>query len=345
MAAVQQAASVPFRLLLQPDSAAVRCLDMNRAAILAVLVAVLATSGVCYVTFGRAPDARIDGSTEASFKSSLDGVNMSLPAAQRERFEVAMAAHARTALLPEGDGNNPLAGIMALSADKDAPSRRLRGRLDGLTAEQVISTAPISAGVAGSPFDAGRMNARRNVNESAAIATLRNISSAQAEIHASGVIDRNGNGAGEYGWFGEMAGVSDIKLPDGRMVRASPPVISTAFGNVKDGRVTRSGYHFQLFLPGSACQPVADGLPDAGQAEVLWCCYAWPTEHENSGGRAFFINQAGDVLAARNTTARYSGIDSPPQPMAAFLAGQKDIGGMVAANSTGNDGEIWLVVH
>lgn len=94
---------------------------MNRAAIPAVLVAVLATAGVCYVTFDRAPDARIDGSTEAAFKSSLDTVNMALPAEQRNKFEVAMAAHARAALLPEGDGSNPLAGIMALSADKDAP--------------------------------------------------------------------------------------------------------------------------------------------------------------------------------------------------------------------------------
>jgi hypothetical protein len=209
---------------------------MNRAAIPAVLVAVLATAGVCYVTFDRAPDARIDGSTEAAFKSSLDTVNMALPAEQRNKFEVAMAAHARAALLPEGDGSNPLAGIMALSADKDAPSRRLRGRLNGLNAVQVISTAPSSAGAAGLQFDGDLIKARRNANESAAIATLKNISSAQAQIQASGVIDRNSNGAGEYGWFGEMAGVSDIQLPDGKIVHVSPPVISTAFGNVKDGR-------------------------------------------------------------------------------------------------------------
>lgn len=317
---------------------------MNRTAILAVLVAVLATAGVSYVIFGRAPAARIDGSSEAAFKASLDTMSMALPADQLATFEAAMAAHARTALLPEGGDNNPLAGILALSADKDAPSRRLRGRLNGLTAEQVVSTAPSRAAAPELPFDGDLTKARHKANESAAIATLKNIVSAQAQVQASGIIDRNGNGIGEYGWFAELAGVSEIKLPDGKTARVAPPVLSSKFSTIEQGRLTRSGYHFQLFLPGSSSQPIADGLPDAGQAEVLWCCYAWPTVHGSSGERAFFVNQAGDVLATRNTTAKYSGTNNPPQPMSAFLAGQRHIGGTVAVNSTGNDGETWVVV-
>ena len=48
--------------------------------------------------------------------------------------------------------------------------------------------------------------ARLNANESAAIATLKNISSGQAQCQASGAIDANGNGQGEYGFFGELSG-------------------------------------------------------------------------------------------------------------------------------------------
>ena len=39
------------------------------------------------------------------------------------------------------------------------------------------------------------LSARLNANESAAIATLKNISSSQAQAQASGVIDSNNNGA------------------------------------------------------------------------------------------------------------------------------------------------------
>jgi prepilin-type N-terminal cleavage/methylation domain-containing protein len=50
------------------------------------------------------------------------------------------------------------------------------------------------------------LSARLNANESAAIATLKNISSAQAQCQASSVVDVNNNGAGEYGFFGELSG-------------------------------------------------------------------------------------------------------------------------------------------
>ena len=52
------------------------------------------------------------------------------------------------------------------------------------------------------------LSARLNANESAAIATLKNISSAQSQCQASAVIDANGNGAGEYGFFGELLATS-----------------------------------------------------------------------------------------------------------------------------------------
>ena len=199
------------------------------------------------------------------------------------------------------------------------------------------------------------LSARLNANESAAIATLKNISSAQAQCQASGVIDANGNGAGEYGFFAELSGAVDVR---GAAVgtKVSPPVLSGAFGNLAtvgaDGAVIRSGYYFQMWLPDNADDGVAEdpagGVkvatpPDAAKSEVLWCCYAWPASFGNSGKRAFFVNQSGDVLACRNVTVRFNGTTSVPNFNAAFV-GLK-MNSTPAANATGTCGERFTVVN
>jgi len=99
------------------------------------------------------------------------------------------------------------------------------------------------------------LSARLNANESAAIATLKNISSAQSQCQASGVIDTNSNGSGEYGFFGELSGKTVVR---GGTQTISPPVLSTAFGNIAASRVTRSGYIFQMFLPDNAGAGIAE---------------------------------------------------------------------------------------
>jgi prepilin-type N-terminal cleavage/methylation domain-containing protein len=195
--------------------------------------------------------------------------------------------------------------------------------------------------------------ARLNANESAAIATLKNISSAQAQCQASGAIDVNNNGAGEYGYFGELSGAVLIR---GATQKIQPPVLSTAFGNVQNSIVTRSGYHFQMYLPtiGSVGNPEdpTGGLATANavdptKCEVLWACYAWPSANGQSGKRVFFINQAGDVLSSKNTlTPAYNGLTTMPTPHAAFLTGTSGLmDAPVAANTLGMDGQMWTVVN
>jgi prepilin-type N-terminal cleavage/methylation domain-containing protein len=197
--------------------------------------------------------------------------------------------------------------------------------------------------------------ARLNANESAAVATLKNISSAQAQCQASGVIDVNGNGGGEYGFFGELSGATLVR--NSATTRISPPVLSTAFGNVGvpiASTVQRSGYVFQMYLPDNTGAGVSEdatgGDPDNGQgvdpgmAEVLWCCYAWPASRGNSGNSAYFINQAGDVLTCRNDTAGYNGSTTMPLPTHAFsTATSGTLGSAVAANTLGINGERWTV--
>jgi prepilin-type N-terminal cleavage/methylation domain-containing protein len=199
------------------------------------------------------------------------------------------------------------------------------------------------------------LSARLNANESAAIATLKNISSAQAQCQASGVIDVNNNGAGEYGFFGELSGAIATR---GATSKIQPPVLSNAFGNIANSQVVRSGYIFQMYLPNATGNGVPEtatgGDPtnaagvDASKAEVLWACYAWPSAYGNSGKRTFFVNQSGDVLSSKNTqaTGSYSGTTTMPAFSAAFTNGSSGtLDCKVAANTTALDGEIWVVVN
>jgi prepilin-type N-terminal cleavage/methylation domain-containing protein len=200
------------------------------------------------------------------------------------------------------------------------------------------------------------LSARLNANESAAIATLKNISSAQAQAQASGVVDANNNGAGEYGFFAELSGGVPVRNDEAGGIgteRVSPPVLSGAFANVVGARVMRSGYLFQMFLPSAAMAATAENATggasgisiSATLSEVLWCAYAWPSSFGNSGKRTFFVNQAGDVLSCRNNTQRYSGTANPALGNAAFLTGTAGLmGNTVAANNTGIDLERWIVV-
>ena len=212
------------------------------------------------------------------------------------------------------------------------------------------------------------LSARLNANESAAVATLKNISSAQSQCQASGVIDTNANGQGEYGYFGELSGRFGIRNTGSAVTVAaaanntiSPPVLSAAFGTIANGAVSRSGYFFRMFLPdvnGAGVAEIDDGLAsgtgvDASQSEVLWCCYAWPTLKGNSGNRTFFVNQSGDVLATQATsataTSQYGVAGAAPGYDAAFVATGSMSGPTAPANTTtaglGVDGNTWVVVQ
>jgi hypothetical protein len=260
---------------------------------------------------------------------------------------VAGAEHAIDALLPAASARTLLEGDAMLHG---VPARGLgfavtfetttlmlpasAVRIDGATARLTVPTSLLAS-------------ARKNANESAAIATLKNISSAQSQCQASGAIDANQNGAGEYGTFAELTG----KVAK-RGAAISPPVLSTAFARVENGVATRSGYHFRIWLPNKAAVALPeeatggpDGAIDAAQAETLWCCYAWPVEAGKSGQRAFFVDQSGDVLACDNADARYTGTAKMPAASAARAAGSAGaMSAPIAANAAGHDGQTWRVV-
>ena len=212
------------------------------------------------------------------------------------------------------------------------------------------------------------MAARLSANESAAIATLRSISSAQAQVQSSGAIDTDSDGGGEYGYFAELAGTVPMRIDGGGGVAAAglagtdelqPAVLSSAFGAVDaNGLVTRSGYIFQMWLPGAGVPAVgipeqagggAGVMPDGNNAEVLWSCYAWPISVQQTGNRAFFINQEGDLVQTANRAAApYSGVVAGPAFDAVYSAAQP--GDMAApmglgVNAPTVDGLAWVPVQ
>src|SRR5262245_28562769 len=191
--------------------------------------------------------------------------------------------------------------------------------------------------------------ARLSTNETSAIATLRNVISAQAQFQQSAKCDLNTDGTGEYGGFVELSGGGA-----GRMAAVlAPPVLSGAFRVLNaGGAVSRSGYFFRLFLPGAAGAGV--GEPQAGfaaasgldnnLAATTWCCYAWPVNYGQSGNRSFFTNQGGDVTTTEKST--YSG-GTGPACDAAFQAASTagTITGAVAIGVVGKDGNTWKQVN
>src|SRR5262245_32296096 len=172
------------------------------------------------------------------------------------------------------------------------------------------------------------LSARVSANENAAIATLRSIASAEAQLQSSCAIDTDADGSGEFGFFGEMAGTAPLRFYDGAasapgvdVAVLHPAILPTPFrALVHDSSdecvVARAGYYFKIYLPGATGAGIVPGvaedgppgvggctgaaLPDSSNCEIMWCCYAWPIEPRSTGNRCFFVNQEGDLLQTLN---------------------------------------------
>ena len=199
-------------------------------------------------------------------------------------------------------------------------------------------------------------SARISANENGAIATLRSIASAQAQLQSSCAIDTDADGGGEYGFFGELSGVAWMRQydpaadapGDGADITdlLDPPILPTAFGDIVadnngEGIVERAGYFFKMYLPdpivgangevlgiaedsaiGGSGFPggttVGGPYPSSDNTEIYWACYAWPVDVEKTGNRVFFIDHEGDLLQYDNRDQAYEGIATPPLYNAAF---------------------------
>ncbi len=234
----------------------------------------------------------------------------------------------------------------ALPPDPNTPGlpgrpakHRRRARLVTLAA--LLVTAGVTAAIALPSY----FRARINRNEAAIGATLKNISSAQAQLQACGAQDADGDGEGEHGFLGELAGVTPLRGSNARLV---PPVLHSRFGAVRDGRVEIGGYVLEMYLPSQdggwvteASRGAGGYEVDADAAELRWLCYAWPIERGWTGNRAFLMNQDGNILGTNMSAEIYSGRIAPK----AGVAGHRLIDGQcrTAVNAEDRCGNTWVV--
>ena len=210
--------------------------------------------------------------------------------------------------------------------------------------------------------------AKLSANETAALATLRNLASCQAQVQTSGKIDCDSDGIGEYGTFLEMTGTVDVrKFFDGTAsptisnftvqgTPVNPAILSPALANVDaNGFVTKSGYAFMIFLPdagdpamwtnetGPAATVAVTADIGVDLSETTWCAYGQPVAHGNSGNRRFFVSQSGDVMQSANDTSKYQGVTTPISGDSAY----RGVGmtSQVAIGTAGNDLDVWKVTN
>ncbi len=205
--------------------------------------------------------------------------------------------------------------------------------------------------------------ARLSADESTAIGTLRTIATAEAQTLASCTIDSNTDGAGEYAYLAEMAGLKPARISVGGLPAAGavgidelrPSSLISGMGNVTGSCVQRSGYYFQIWLPGATVGTAVPGIaedpsggksaapfPDPASCSGLWCAYAWPVKSGRSGNSVYFMNHTGQMLQMLNRGAlKYSGMAGGPTFDAAFSVANDMSSALPLNGLSANDGNTW----
>jgi prepilin-type N-terminal cleavage/methylation domain-containing protein len=202
------------------------------------------------------------------------------------------------------------------------------------------------------------LSARLNANETSAISTLRSVSSSQAQFQASAKADVDTDGTGEFGLFREMSGALGVRTTANASAVGNvlnPPVLSGAFRTFNaNSEVSRSGYLFHMFLPGTGGVGVAETATgnlaaalDSDLAETSWCTYSCPASYSTSGNRTFFVNQTGDIIGCDNLNYSGTGDFTAANAGAAFRTGGAltNITGLVAVGTAGRDGQLWKQIN
>jgi len=207
------------------------------------------------------------------------------------------------------------------------------------------------------------LSSRIGANESSAIATLRQMQSAQTVVQTMRTIDQDLDGVGEYAWLAEMTGfvqVRDATGPHGGPL-LNPPSAARSIGVVNAaGVVSKAGYILRMSMSDAAGAGLNEapngGSPtgeDADNCEKFWLAYAWPAGYTTSGKRTFVVNQTGDILQTQNAgtgaTPSYDAMSSVPAPDAAVESGSA---GQAIGDFSVNgfplpavDGNVWMVVN
>ncbi len=212
------------------------------------------------------------------------------------------------------------------------------------------------------------MSARLSANEAAAISTLRSLTSAEALVALRAAVDTDADGIGEYAYFAELAGTKPLRTSAGGAPapgvvgtdELKPAVLSIAFGAVNaQSLVSRSGYFYQLWLPGASAGGLTPAIaenpggganpgafPNSDNGENVWCAYAWPMSVHQTGDRAFFVNQQGNMMMFQNRNATpYTGTSKMPAFDEAFVTAGDMASPVRVGVSGGADATLWVPVQ
>lgn len=192
------------------------------------------------------------------------------------------------------------------------------------------------------------LSARSIANERAVIAAMRTIVTAQVQCQTRALVDVDGDGQGEALGLAEMAGTRTMRGTTQALV---PPTLPASLGTLDaTGAALGRGYVLALYLPdaggvGLPTVPANDSIVDADLAEIAWTCVAWPVTRGRTGRSAFFTNQTGEILECRINT--YDGSLSVPPAGAALIGVPAGtiVGGTLAADTVGADGNVWQLVR
>jgi prepilin-type N-terminal cleavage/methylation domain-containing protein len=194
------------------------------------------------------------------------------------------------------------------------------------------------------------LSARMGANETAAIAILRTVATAEAQFQRAGYADENHDGQGEYGYLAELCGVVNVR----GTTRKATSTLSTSVGIVTaSGESQRSGFIFRMYLPqaagvGYAEQPnggAPAGVLDASNSNIYWACYAYPGHYGGTADRTFFVNQRCELMTTVDSRYQLPGCASLSAGAAMKEGLITHMTGQVAFATRGADGNFWKAVQ
>jgi prepilin-type N-terminal cleavage/methylation domain-containing protein len=191
------------------------------------------------------------------------------------------------------------------------------------------------------------LQSRKTANEGVVVGTMRSISTAQFKFKALGLVDMDYNAGHEYGTIGEMTGMQPLRGSSSKM---RPNLLSASVSELDaNGRFSRSGYHFAVYLPDAGGVGLAETAAnlaniDARMTESYWTCLAWPSQYATTGHATYFVNQQGEIL--KTMDGHYSGSSKVPPAGAALVGVPPDRIDSIrlALNTTGADGSRWVAI-